>query len=170
MPLQDAAGGDGRSALARVSCRAITCRGRSCKIEVYRRLSRIRKLDRLDDFRQELRDRFGPIPTPAEWLLRLAELRILASHWQIATVHLEGKWEHPAGSAEPQEISAIGPVDLVLGYRQPRKVERLVKQSEDRLKIVDGQSAYLRLRPEEYQPLRLFERIKHLLRLPDRPL
>ena len=66
--------------------------GQKLQIEVYRRLARVRKLDRLDDFRQELRDRFGPIPTPAEWLLRLAELRILASHWQIAGVHLEGKW------------------------------------------------------------------------------
>ncbi len=121
--------------------------GQKLKIEVYRRLSRIRKLDRLDDFRRELRDRYGLIPTLTEWLLRLTELRILASHWQIATLHLEGKWDHPAGSAEPQEISAIGPVDLVLGYRQPRKVERLVKQSEDRLKVVDSQSAYLRLRP-----------------------
>jgi transcription-repair coupling factor (superfamily II helicase) len=144
--------------------------GQKLKIEVYRRLSRIRKLDRLDDFRRELRDRYGPIPTLTEWLLRLTELRILASHWQIATLHLEGKWQHPAGSAEPQEITAIGPIDLVLGYRHPRKVERLVKQSEDRLKIVDGQSAYLRLRPPEFQPLRLFERIKHLLRLPERPV
>ncbi len=144
--------------------------GQKLKIEVYRRLSRIRKLDRLDDFRRELRDRYGPIPTLTEWLLRLTELRILANRWQIATLHLEGKWQHPEGAAEPQEITGVGPIDLVLGYRHPRKVERLVKQSEDRLKIVDGQSAYLRLRPEEYQPLRLFERIKHLLRLPERPI
>src|SRR5205807_6066553 len=39
--------------------------GQKLRIEVYRRLSRIRRLDRLDDFRQELRDRFGPIPEMA---------------------------------------------------------------------------------------------------------
>jgi transcription-repair coupling factor (superfamily II helicase) len=144
--------------------------GQKLKIEVYRRLSRIRRLDRLEDFRQELRDRFGPIPTPVEWLLRLAELRILASHWQIATLHLEGKWQHPEGSSEPQPITATGPIDLVLGYRQPRKAERLAKREGDRLRIVDAQSAYSRLRPEEYEPLALYERIKHLLRLPERPL
>src|SRR5262249_35878317 len=44
------------------------------RIEVYRRLSRIRRRERLDDFRQELRDRFGPLPEAVEWLLRLAEL------------------------------------------------------------------------------------------------
>src|SRR5207249_6518247 len=73
------------------------------RIEVYRRLARIRRLERLDDFRQELRDRFGPIPEPAEWMLRLAKLRLLAARWQIATVHLEG----------PAEGSP-GPTDLVL--------------------------------------------------------
>src|SRR5262245_41403616 len=65
--------------------------GQKQKIEVYRRLARIRRLERLEDFRGELRDRFGPIPEPAEWLLRLAELRILATRWQIASIHLEGK-------------------------------------------------------------------------------
>jgi transcription-repair coupling factor (superfamily II helicase) len=144
--------------------------GQKLKIEVYRRLSRIRKLDRLEDFRRELRDRYGPIPKPVEWLLRLTELRILASHWQIATLHLEGKWQHPEGATEPQELTAVGPIDIVLGYRHPRKAERLVNQSDGRLKIVDAQSAYLRLKPEEYEPLTLYERLKHLLRLPDRPV
>src|SRR5205807_8361683 len=36
--------------------------GQRARIEVYRRLARIRKLERLEEFRQELRDRFGPIP------------------------------------------------------------------------------------------------------------
>jgi transcription-repair coupling factor (superfamily II helicase) len=151
--------------------------GQRLKIEVYRRLSRIRRMDRLDDFRRELRDRFGPIPVPVEWLLRLAELRILASHWQIAELHLEGKWSvsseplaDASGSDAPQPITAIGPVDLVLAYRHPRKIERLAKREEKRLRIVDAQSAYFRLRPEEYEPLTLYERVKHLLRLPDRPL
>ena len=144
--------------------------GQKLKIEVYRRLSRIRKFDRLADFRQELRDRYGPIPGPVEWLLRLAELRILASHWQIAEMHLEGKWQHPEGSVEPQPITAVGPVDLVLEYRHPRKVEGLANRAGGRLRIADAQSAYFRLRPEEYAPLKLFAAIKHLLRLPDRPV
>ena len=174
--------------------------GQKLKIEVYRRLSRIRRMDRLNDFRIELRDRYGPIPTPVEWLLRLAELRILASRWQISGIHLEGNWQHmvsslplgegpgvraapsvapsltpnpsPKGRGEegPQAITAIGPIDLVLEYRHPRKVERLAKQADDRLKIVDAQSAYFRLRPEEHEPLTLFATIKHLLRLPERPV
>src|SRR5262249_2016568 len=40
--------------------------GQRLRIEVYRRLARVRSRQRLEDFRQELRDRFGPAPEPAE--------------------------------------------------------------------------------------------------------
>ena len=49
--------------------------GPKVKVELYRRLGRIRSLDRLDDFRKELVDRFGPLPGPAENMLTEAELR-----------------------------------------------------------------------------------------------
>ena len=62
------------------------------KIEVYRRLGRLRSLERLDDFRQELRDRFGPLPPPAENLLAEAELRILAERWQLERIHVEDEY------------------------------------------------------------------------------
>jgi len=134
--------------------------GQRLKIEVYRRLSRVRRPDRLEDFRQELRDRYGPIPEPAEWMLRLAEIRLLAARWQVAKVHLEP----PAGS--PRANS--GPTDLVLGYRNRRRIERMAKRSDGRLRIVDGSSAYFRLKPSEIEPEALFACLKHLLRLPMR--
>src|SRR5436305_2607358 len=71
--------------------------GQRLRIEVYRRLARVRRLDRLEDFRQELRDRFGPLPEPAEWLLRPAGVRLLAARWQVATVHLETPAEGVVG-------------------------------------------------------------------------
>jgi transcription-repair coupling factor (superfamily II helicase) len=145
--------------------------GQKQKIEVYRRLARIRRLDRLEDFRQELRDRFGPVPEAVDWLLRLAELRLLATRWQLATLHLEGK-----GVKEPDQESGerngtfapTGPIDVVLGYRNARKIERLVKRAGPRLRIVDHQSAYYRLEPEELGPLALYGSLKQLLRLPER--
>jgi transcription-repair coupling factor (superfamily II helicase) len=127
--------------------------GQRLRIEAYRRLARVRRLERLDDFRQELRDRYGPLPEPAEWLLRLAELRLLASRWQVASIHLE----------TPPETSA-GPYDVVLGYRNPRRIKALAERSNGRLRVVDDDSAYFRLRGNETNPMGLYESLKELLR------
>ncbi len=131
--------------------------GQKLRIEVYRRLARIRRLERLADFRQELRDRFGAPPEPAEWLLRLAELRLMAARWQIATVHLE----------KPVE-AGLGPTDLVLGYRSARQIKRLAERSNGRLRVVDDRSAYFRLAPSETEPETLYSRLKELLQFPTR--
>src|SRR5437764_468564 len=128
--------------------------GQRLRIEVYRRLARLRRPDRLADFRQELRDRFGPPPESAEWMLRLAELRLLASRWQVATIHLE----------RPTDPS-VGPVDVVLGYRSPRQMKRLADRSGGRLRVVDAHSAYLRLAVAEAEPEALYRCLKDLLRL-----
>jgi transcription-repair coupling factor (superfamily II helicase) len=133
--------------------------GQRLRIEVYRRLSRIRRLDRLEDFRQELRDRFGPPPETAEWLLRLAELRLLAERWQIESIHLETVLD-----------KSVGPLDVVLTYRSARKIKRLAERSQGRLRAVDGSSAYFRLAPVETEPLVLYSCLKDLLRLPTKPL
>jgi transcription-repair coupling factor (superfamily II helicase) len=129
--------------------------GQRPRIEVYRRLARIRRLERLGDFRQELRDRFGPVPETAEWLLRLAELRLLAARWQVATVHLEKATE-----------TSSGPTDVVLGYRGVKQIQRLAARAGGRLRIVDGTSAYFRLEHSEMEPEALYACLKEVLRLP----
>jgi transcription-repair coupling factor (superfamily II helicase) len=127
--------------------------GQKLRIEVYRRLARVRRLDRLDDFRNELRDRFGPLPEPAEWMLRLAELRLLAARWQITQIRLE-------------TLAGEAAVDVVLSYRNGRRIGRLAQRSRGRLRIVDRESAYLRLAPAEAEPVALYTCLKDLLRLP----
>jgi transcription-repair coupling factor (superfamily II helicase) len=47
------------------------------KLDVYRRLSRVETAEDIERLRQELRDRFGPVPAPAEAMLALATLRIV---------------------------------------------------------------------------------------------
>ena len=49
------------------------------RLAAYRRLDRIGSLERLQDFRTELADRYGKLPPPAETLLKVAEIRILVS-------------------------------------------------------------------------------------------
>ncbi|MEZ6045719.1 MAG: TRCF domain-containing protein [Planctomycetaceae bacterium] len=48
------------------------------KIEVYRKLSMVQTLEELDVLREEVRDRFGPIPEAAHRLLELKHLEVLA--------------------------------------------------------------------------------------------
>jgi transcription-repair coupling factor (superfamily II helicase) len=122
--------------------------GQKLRIEVYRRLARIRNLKKLADFRQELRDRFGPPPEEAEWMLRLGELRLLAARWQIASLHRENQ-------------------DLVFEYRSGKLALKLADRSEGRMKVVDEKNVYLRLRPGEDEPADLFGLLRHVLRLPN---
>jgi transcription-repair coupling factor (superfamily II helicase) len=104
--------------------------GQKLRIEVYRRLARLRDPAKLADFRQELRDRYGPHPDPVEWLLRTTEVRLLCVKWQIASVHRDNR-------------------DLIFAYRSADRARQLVALSNGRMKIVDETSIYLRLKAGE---------------------
>jgi transcription-repair coupling factor (superfamily II helicase) len=127
--------------------------GQRLRIEVYRRLARVRRLDRLDDFQQELRDRFGPVPEPAEWMLRLAELRLLAARWQITQIRLE-------------TLAGEAAVDVVFTYQNAKRMQRLAQRSRGAVRVVDRTSAYLRLAPAQAEPIALYTCLKDVLRLP----
>jgi transcription-repair coupling factor (superfamily II helicase) len=115
------------------------------RIEVYRRLARVRDAAKLDDFRQELRDRYGSPPEPAEWLLRAAEVRLLAARWGIVSIHRLDK-------------------DLVLTYRSARLIRKLAERAGPQLRVVDGKAAYWR--STEIAPLGQHSRLVTLLGRP----
>ncbi|WP_152052942.1 transcription-repair coupling factor [Tautonia marina] len=97
------------------------------KVELYRRVGRLRSLERLADFQQELIDRFGPLPKPAEHLLAEAELRILSEHWMISRLHVEDAF-------------------LVLTYRNPKRIDALAKRHPpSTVRIADSKTAYVPL-------------------------
>jgi transcription-repair coupling factor (superfamily II helicase) len=98
--------------------------GQRTKVELYRRLARLRSLDRLEDFRQELVDRFGPLPPPTENLLIEAELRVLADRWQIVRIHVEEEY-------------------VVLTYRSARKIDLLGRRRPGMIRVVDDRTAYV---------------------------
>ncbi len=118
--------------------------GQKLRIEVYRRLARLRDFKKLDDFRQELRDRYGPPPAAAEWLLRATEVRLACVRWQVAAVHRDAR-------------------DLVFTYRNRGKADQLAKASGGRLKVVDDKNLYLRLKPAEDAPEPMYELLKRVL-------
>ena len=62
------------------------------KIDLYRRLVRVAGIDQLEEYRQELVDRFGPPPPPVQRILEIAELRIDAAVWQISAIYVEEEY------------------------------------------------------------------------------
>jgi transcription-repair coupling factor (superfamily II helicase) len=59
------------------------------KLELYRRLARARDAGDLAAFRQELTDRFGPMPPPVVRLVEVAELRLAAERAGVASMSRE---------------------------------------------------------------------------------
>jgi transcription-repair coupling factor (superfamily II helicase) len=60
------------------------------KLDLYRRLARAEQPSEIQPVREELRDRFGPLPPEAERLLLVAELRALGAQVGLETVLIKG--------------------------------------------------------------------------------
>ncbi|HEY4306789.1 MAG TPA: transcription-repair coupling factor [Gemmatimonadaceae bacterium] len=60
------------------------------KIDVYKRLARFENPADIEALRTELRDRFGPVPAPAEAMLALAQLRIIGGAMGIEGILVRG--------------------------------------------------------------------------------
>ena len=61
------------------------------KLDVYRRLTTMSDIGEVDALRDEMRDRFGPLPAPAQAFLGAAKLRILGAHLGAASVLVRGE-------------------------------------------------------------------------------
>lgn len=107
--------------------------GTKVKVELYRRLARIRSLDRLNEFRSEMVDRFGALPPPAVNLITEAELRLLAERWQLSRIHVEEEY-------------------VVLTYRSGKRITTLEKLAPKRVRVVDEKTAYVPLQDERKRP------------------
>ena len=59
------------------------------RIEIYRKLAQATDKPALDALQKELRDRFGPLPSPVELLLAVGELKILASDKGVTAIEVE---------------------------------------------------------------------------------
>jgi transcription-repair coupling factor (superfamily II helicase) len=114
------------------------------KIDLYRRLARVTTEAELNDLAAELVDRFGPHPPEVERLLDVARVRLLAQRHWVRSIHLEPKY-------------------AVLGYSNRPAIERLVRASGGRLRVADGESAYLPLPPSLVDADAIRGEIKSLL-------
>jgi transcription-repair coupling factor (superfamily II helicase) len=119
------------------------------KIDLYRRLARLTTEATVDDFASELSDRFGSPPPVVLHLLELARLRIWAHGWGVHEIRLEDRF-------------------AVLHYTSREKITRLVKRSQNRLRVADASSAYLPLAGGLGDAAAIFADVKSLLRPEER--
>jgi transcription-repair coupling factor (superfamily II helicase) len=61
------------------------------KLDVYKRLARYETAEEIEALRAELRDRFGPLPAPAEAMLAMALLRVLGGALGIEGILVRGE-------------------------------------------------------------------------------
>ncbi len=116
------------------------------KLELYRRLGRLRSLNHLSDLRQEMIDRFGPLPRPAETLLLETEIRILAGAWKIDRIHVEQGWY------------------IVMTYSDSARMEALARRHPGTVRIVDAKKAYVPMGEDPVKIPEIAERLLTLLR------
>ena len=88
------------------------------RLSVYQRLARLTERRELPEIREELRDRFGPVPDEVENLLKVAELRALASAAGAESVIRSSEsivisLRNPVGGAKAPLQRALGPAAQV---------------------------------------------------------
>jgi transcription-repair coupling factor (superfamily II helicase) len=99
------------------------------KIDVYRRVSRMQDIQSISQMRQELEDRFGPIPQPVVRLLEIAELRMDATLWSIKSIEIQNQF-------------------LCFTYSDHRRMTQLAQKHAGKLRIVErDQQAFWSLMP-----------------------
>ncbi len=114
------------------------------KIDLYRRMARISTQSELQEFRDELGDRFGQPPSVVVKLVDMTELRVTAHEWGVDSIHLEEGY-------------------VVLGYVDSRRIRQLSARRPGRLRIVDDRSAYVPLGKGLVASDAILESLKSLL-------
>ena len=116
------------------------------KIDLYRRLTRMERFDQVDEIAAELRDRFGELPPPAKRLIKVANLRLEATLWQIHLITMQGKY-------------------LTFKFSDRKRIAQLSK-ARPIIRIVDDETAMVTLKETVIKPAKLLGLVKSLLQPP----
>ena len=122
------------------------------RLAVYQRLAALRDDTQVDDLREELRDRFGPLPEPAENLLYIVTLKTLSEQVSVQSIMADNgnivlTLKEPVGGARLALDKALGGWASVgnqqvrlnraqMGDTWPKGLEtvlKALKQFQDRL-------------------------------------
>jgi transcription-repair coupling factor (superfamily II helicase) len=93
----------------------------SQRLALYKRLASIVRAEEIAEIRAELRDRFGPLPPPAEHLLEVIEIRALARQLGIEKVEAVGE----------RALLTFAPFTPV----SPERLVRAIREAAGRLRL-----------------------------------
>jgi transcription-repair coupling factor (superfamily II helicase) len=86
--------------------------GERLRLEAYRKIAEVASAEALQGVREELVDRYGPLPVPVENLMRVAKLRVKARKAGLTDITLQGNHVRFA----PVELPDSGEVRLKRFY------------------------------------------------------
>ncbi|MBL8815470.1 MAG: transcription-repair coupling factor [Planctomyces sp.] len=121
------------------------------KIEIYRRISQVNRLPDLVELEDELRDRFGAIPTPTRRMIQLRELNLRAISWRIENIHLQDGY-------------------AILRYRNGKLIRMLAHLHDGDLKVVDAHDAYWPLDADENDGAAVLDELLKALSIAEPPV
>jgi transcription-repair coupling factor (superfamily II helicase) len=120
------------------------------RMEVYRRVSACRVPADIELLEQDLKDAYGPFPTPVGALLQIAELRILAQPLKIVSIIQR-------------------PPDVVFSVEEVGAVDRVFTDAPGTVRMPDDRTIHLRLPESYFVPSTLLAVLRRLLAKPAGP-
>jgi transcription-repair coupling factor (superfamily II helicase) len=94
------------------------------RIDGYRKVAELNSVEEVGALRTEWQDRYGPQPEPAELLLGLAELKLLAAERRVHLIEVQAD----------KLVMRRGQDFLMVGGKFPRLTERLAKNKLGEIK------------------------------------
>jgi transcription-repair coupling factor (superfamily II helicase) len=117
------------------------------RLNVYKRASLIEEAAGIDQLREELKDRYGQLPEPAEYLLKIIELKIIARRLGIEKIERHADRVRFNFSQDT--------------HIQPETLLQMVMSDSKRYKLIPPWALDMRL--EHNTPTQIFEEIKGFL-------
>lgn len=117
------------------------------KVELYRRLSQVQSFKDVKAIKMELRDRFGKLPPAVLRLIKLSELRLEATLWQMSHIFMEDNF-------------------LGMRFKNASRMKQFAEASSYNIRLVDDSTAYLTLKTGAIPPDKLMALLKSILQPP----
>jgi transcription-repair coupling factor (superfamily II helicase) len=118
------------------------------RMDLYRRLSRAQSLEALEALAKDIADAFGPMPKAVQALFGLAEIKVLAQQWAIASIILKP----PDVVFMIEDLGKLGPL-----------MGKGVGGGAGSVRIADEKTIHLRLPAAYLEPETLVNVLRNLL-------